>query len=53
MVGDMPVDIETGKNAKIKTCGVTYGLGTEKELKESSPEILASDIREIINRQLD
>ena len=32
MVGDMQYDIDMGRNAGIKTCGVTYGNGTREEL---------------------
>ena len=27
MIGDSAIDIETGKQAEVITCGVTYGLG--------------------------
>lgn len=42
MVGDMPVDILMGKNAGIKTCGVTYGNGKVLELEESGADFLIS-----------
>lgn len=35
MVGDMTVDILMGKNAGMKTCGVTYGNGKSQELEEA------------------
>jgi pyrophosphatase PpaX len=48
MVGDTRVDIKAGRNAKTKTIGVTYGpLGNV--VKEASPDIVISDISEIIN----
>ena len=33
MIGDMPVDILMGKNAGVRTCGVTYGNGKESDLR--------------------
>ena len=35
MVGDIGVDIETGKRACVTTCGVTYGLGGRAAVKEA------------------
>lgn len=35
IIGDSRVDIETGKNAKILTCGVAYGFRPRQELVES------------------
>lgn len=32
VVGDMTYDIEMGRNAGTKTCGVTYGNGTREQL---------------------
>lgn len=43
MVGDMGVDILMGRNAGIKTCGVTYGNGKEIELKEAGADYIVSD----------
>lgn len=40
MVGDMSVDILMGKNAGIKSCGVTYGNGMEGELRESGADFI-------------
>ncbi len=52
MVGDTPVDIMSGKNAKIKTIGVTYGpLGDA--VISADPDAIVSNISEInslINR---
>jgi phosphoglycolate phosphatase len=47
IVGDMDIDIQTGINAGIHTCAVTYGLCTKKELAEHNPEFLISSIREL------
>lgn len=32
VIGDTHYDIEMGRNAGVKTCGVTYGIGKEEEL---------------------
>lgn len=40
MVGDMKVDIQMGKNAGIKTCGVTYGNGSEESMTDTRPDFL-------------
>ena len=48
MVGDMSVDILMGKNAGIKTCGVTYGNGDRINLEEAGADFIISDIRKII-----
>ncbi len=38
MVGDMPVDIQAGKAAYVKTCAVTYGFGNLEELRACEPD---------------
>jgi len=35
VIGDTHYDIEMGRNAGVKTCGVTYGIGKEEELKNA------------------
>jgi phosphoglycolate phosphatase len=47
MVGDSDVDVLTGRNASIATCGVTYGLGAEK-MQRTPPDILVDDLRELV-----
>jgi phosphoglycolate phosphatase len=52
IVGDKKQDIEAGKEIGIKTCGVLYGYGTEKEIKESNPDFIAAstiELREILS----
>lgn len=47
VVGDAAVDIQMGKAAGAHTCAVTYGNGTEEELKTSCPDFSASDFHDI------
>ena len=48
-VGDSIVDIEEGKNAKVKfSIGITTGAQTEKILKEASPDYIIHHLDELI-----
>jgi phosphoglycolate phosphatase len=50
-IGDMTVDIETGKNAGTHTCGVTYGFHGREKLEKAQPDFLIDDflkLRELI-----
>ncbi len=38
LIGDSPVDIETGKRAGVYTCIVNYGLGLPEEIAVASPD---------------
>jgi phosphoglycolate phosphatase len=38
LVGDSPVDIETGKRAGIYTCVVSFGFGDPKEIASAKPD---------------
>lgn len=52
MIGDMVVDIKMGKNAGIKTCGVTYGNGKKTELEEAGADFIIphfSDLTDMVN----
>ncbi|MBF0493026.1 MAG: HAD-IA family hydrolase [Deltaproteobacteria bacterium] len=46
MVGDSKIDIDTGKNAGIQTCGVTYGLRPRQELVDCQPDYLIENFGE-------
>ncbi|MBQ6279539.1 MAG: HAD-IA family hydrolase [Muribaculaceae bacterium] len=48
MVGDMPVDIAMGQNAKIKTCAVTYGNSPREDLEKSHPDYLIDDFCQLL-----
>lgn len=47
VVGDMPIDIEMGKNAGTYTCGVTYGNSTKSKLIEAGADFVIDDIGEL------
>jgi len=47
MVGDSAVDIETGRNANVRTCAVTYGMGHLQALKSLKPDWTINDISEL------
>lgn len=46
-VGDSEVDIETGKNAGLKTISVTWGFRSEEELKKAKAEIMIDSPAEL------
>jgi len=46
MVGDSSVDIETARNAKVKSCGVTYGFQPET-LAAVPPDLLVDRMEEL------
>lgn len=55
MVGDMAVDILMGKNAGVKTCGVTYGNGKILELEEAGADFIIPSFHsmpEILNKSI-
>ena len=48
MVGDSPVDVQAGKNAGVKTVGVTYGFHGERII-ESDPDHVIDEIYQIVD----
>jgi len=46
LVGDSDTDVLTGRNAGVKTCGVTYGFGAHT-LKDAPPDFVINDLREL------
>jgi phosphoglycolate phosphatase len=46
MVGDSSVDVITGHNAGLWTCGVTYGFAPQT-LSIASPDVLVDSPREL------
>ena len=47
MIGDSLVDIETGKRAGVKTCGVTYGHAGRTSLESANPDWIIDDLSEL------
>ncbi|MFH1753196.1 MAG: HAD-IA family hydrolase [Candidatus Omnitrophota bacterium] len=52
IVGDMDLDIISGRDAGILTCAVTYGVGKSDEIAKAGPDFIIDDIsrlKDIIN----
>ena len=47
-VGDSALDVETGRNAGVKTAAVTYGFGSRKEVEAAQPDFVLNDLEELI-----
>ena len=47
LIGDSPVDIETGKRAGVYTCVVNYGLGFPEEIDAASPDCSINCLSEL------
>ncbi|MCK4429010.1 MAG: HAD-IIIA family hydrolase, partial [Candidatus Aenigmarchaeota archaeon] len=47
-VGDAFFDIETAKNAGVKSCAVLTGVLNKKEAEESKPDFIFDDIRGVL-----
>lgn len=46
MIGDSAVDVLTGRNAGVQTCGVTYGYATET-FKDAPPDFLIDNFSDL------
>jgi len=49
MVGDSAIDILTGRNAGLATCGVTYGFAPHTLTGEVQPDVLVDSPQELID----
>jgi phosphoglycolate phosphatase len=47
IVGDMAIDVMTGKNSGIKTCWVTYGFGAREEVMPLKPDYVIDNISDL------
>ena len=47
VVGDTWYDIEMGRRASVRTCGVTYGNGSREELLNAGADFLIDDFSEL------
>jgi len=47
IVGDMDIDVMTGKNSGVATCFVTYGLGKASDVMKLKPDYVIDDIAEL------
>ena len=48
MVGDSPIDIETGRNAGVLTVGITQGFADDAELRAAAPTVLVRNFQELL-----
>lgn len=48
VVGDMPVDIQMGRHAGVRTCAVTYGNATKEQLAAAKADYVISDMQELL-----
>ena len=48
-IGDMTIDVRTGKNAKVKTVAVTTGSSSRKELIRLRPFKLLKNVGQLVN----
>lgn len=52
IVGDTELDIQCGKNAGAKTCGVVYGYRTKEQIEKEKPDLIISGLNEFNNIRL-
>jgi phosphoglycolate phosphatase len=48
LVGDAAPDMEAGRRAGVKICGVKYGYGNLEEMNRFEPDYWISDLRELV-----
>ena len=49
IIGDMDLDIISGKKVGILTCAVTYGIGKKEDILKVEPDYIINDIAELKN----
>lgn len=48
IIGDTESDILAGKNANVKTIGVTFGYGSEQSIRGCNPDVIVSDLGQLV-----
>jgi phosphoglycolate phosphatase len=48
VVGDAPYDILMGRNAGVRTCGVSYGNGSREDMERAGADWLIDRFDEIL-----
>jgi phosphoglycolate phosphatase len=48
LIGDAAPDMEAGRRAGVKTCGVTYGYGDRRKMQTFEPDYWIDDIRALL-----
>ncbi len=48
LVGDSPIDIETGRRAGVFTVTVTHGVADREELAAAAPDLMVGDLTELL-----
>ena len=52
LVGDSPIDMETGAKAGVMTVAVAHGFTDREELASAGPDALVADLRELLSLAL-
>jgi phosphoglycolate phosphatase-like HAD superfamily hydrolase len=47
IVGDTELDVQCGKDAGAKTCGVLYGYRTKEQIENEKPDFIISQLDEL------
>ncbi len=47
MIGDTDKDVDVGRNAGVRTCGVTYGSFSREQMMQMKPDWIIDDIAEL------
>ncbi len=50
LIGDSPIDIETGRRAGVATVGILHGFSDKDELLAAAPDLLVRDFAELLQR---
>lgn len=52
IVGDTELDIQCGKNANAKTCGVLYGYRDRVQIENENPDFIITELNDLIELNL-